>query len=446
MEAPEAAVAAGEYPDSAGEEEAYPSNNRWHLDCFRCNQCHTLLDSDADLLLLDDGSLICNNCTYSCSACGNKIEDLAILTGDQAFCATCFRCRNCKRKIENLRYARTSQGIFCMSCHESLMARRRKKSKLAAAAANAKEKDSMLVDKSLPALPPSEKAAAEAAQSREPPMNLHTELSPRPRPHAEQQEGECLSEGHAEPVGEKHEGTSPNEPVDPAHRVPGEGPHDIERVLRVQQGRRRDHEDTTTAPSPGSRCTSATASPALGGEEPKRQHLANSMSNGNANEKAQSAQEKFKLQDVPKRKRSNESRNSGKTEAVENPQARPLVKRENLSRTESAESTRVSQERPRGGVNQYLGAESESRPSTDSAMSPPPRDQARTELPTASKPIPRKEVGGSKLGKTQPPSYAASDAMSSSVSSTDSTALSTPTVNGKSISSPVIKPSEDSAP
>ncbi|KAI8941729.1 hypothetical protein NX059_002935 [Plenodomus lindquistii] len=126
------------------------AGNRWHIDCFRCNTCGTLLDSDANLLLLGDGSLICNNCTYSCNHCGNKIEDLAILTGDQAFCANCFRCRNCKRKIENLRYARTSQGIFCMSCHESLMARRRKKSKKPPAAVAPK------VDKSLPALPPQE--------------------------------------------------------------------------------------------------------------------------------------------------------------------------------------------------------------------------------------------------------------------------------------------------
>ena len=134
------------------------AGNRWHIDCFRCNTCGTLLDSDANLLLLGDGSLICNNCTYSCNHCGNKIEDLAILTGDQAFCANCFRCRNCKRKIENLRYARTSQGIFCMSCHESLMARRRKKSKKPPAAAQAAPK----VDKSLPALPP------QAEQSQRP--------------------------------------------------------------------------------------------------------------------------------------------------------------------------------------------------------------------------------------------------------------------------------------
>ena len=132
------------------------AGNRWHIDCFRCNTCQTLLDSDANLLLLGDGSLICNNCTYSCSACGNKIEDLAILTGEQAFCASCFKCRNCKKKIENLRYARTSQGIFCMSCHESLMARRRKKNKTQSrtTSANSNGSTPTVLDKSLPALPP----------------------------------------------------------------------------------------------------------------------------------------------------------------------------------------------------------------------------------------------------------------------------------------------------
>ncbi|KAJ4413844.1 Rho-type gtpase-activating protein [Gnomoniopsis sp. IMI 355080] len=158
----------------------FTAGNRWHLNCFRCNTCGTLLDSDANLLLLGDGSLICNNCTYSCSACGNKIEDLAILTGDQAFCATCFRCRNCKRKIENLRYARTSQGIFCMNCHESLMARRRKKSK-AAAQAKTRDKDSPMVEKSLPALPPSAIPPGAFSDDRvSPDSDTPTELSPRP--------------------------------------------------------------------------------------------------------------------------------------------------------------------------------------------------------------------------------------------------------------------------
>ncbi|CAN9196155.1 unnamed protein product [Alternaria alternata] len=185
----------GAYPESPIEDEVvYPckgcgeileegkafelAGNRWHIDCFRCNTCGTLLDSDANLLLLGDGSLICNNCTYSCNHCGNKIEDLAILTGDQAFCANCFRCRNCKRKIENLRYARTSQGIFCMSCHESLMARRRKKSKKPPSVAPK-------VDKSLPALPPQEQATSTFTPDLDTPSDVFsepttTDVSPRP--------------------------------------------------------------------------------------------------------------------------------------------------------------------------------------------------------------------------------------------------------------------------
>ena len=99
--------------------------NHWHFDCFRCSSCSTLLDPDAELLLLDDGSLVCTNCIYICSSCGTKTKDNAIITADQAFCKACFKCRNCQRALENLRYARTSQGIFCMDCHDVLIERRR---------------------------------------------------------------------------------------------------------------------------------------------------------------------------------------------------------------------------------------------------------------------------------------------------------------------------------
>lgn len=93
---------------------------------FRCSNCNSQLDCDTNLLVLGNGNLICNNCSYRCHLCDKKIEDLAILTGNQAFCSNCFSCRNCKKKIDDLRYARTSQGIFCMSCHESLLARKKR--------------------------------------------------------------------------------------------------------------------------------------------------------------------------------------------------------------------------------------------------------------------------------------------------------------------------------
>ncbi|KAH6627482.1 hypothetical protein F5144DRAFT_273587 [Chaetomium tenue] len=74
-------------------------------------------------LVGNDGSLICSDCRYGCSACGNKIDDLVILADDQAFCGSCFRCQNCDGKIKDLRYARAPQGMFCMGCYEGALAR-----------------------------------------------------------------------------------------------------------------------------------------------------------------------------------------------------------------------------------------------------------------------------------------------------------------------------------
>lgn len=67
-----------------------------------------------------------------------------------------------------------------MSCHESLMARRRKKSK-AVAQAKARDKESPMVEKSLPALPPNAIPPNAFSDERvSPESDTPTELSPRP--------------------------------------------------------------------------------------------------------------------------------------------------------------------------------------------------------------------------------------------------------------------------
>lgn len=100
------------------------SETRWHLNCFCCQSCSKLLGTETDFRLVSEGSLLCSDCMYSCAACGNKIEVLAILSGDWAFCASCFCCRKCDKHIENTQHARTSQGVFCMSCLHDITARR----------------------------------------------------------------------------------------------------------------------------------------------------------------------------------------------------------------------------------------------------------------------------------------------------------------------------------
>lgn len=101
-------------------------DDRWHIHCFKCSKCDSLLGCNSNFLVLGNGLLICSSCLYNCKQCGKKIDDLAILTGDQAYCSSCFRCRVCKLKIEDLRYARTSKGLFCMACHEKLLAKKKR--------------------------------------------------------------------------------------------------------------------------------------------------------------------------------------------------------------------------------------------------------------------------------------------------------------------------------
>jgi LIM domain len=61
------------------------AGNRWHINCFRCNTCYTMLKSDAiKILLLGDGSPICENCGYSLPHpklerhLGRHLEELAL--------------------------------------------------------------------------------------------------------------------------------------------------------------------------------------------------------------------------------------------------------------------------------------------------------------------------------------------------------------------------------
>lgn len=48
------------------------------------------------------------------------------MTGEDSYHAHCFKCKVCKNRIDDLVFAKTSQGIYCMDCHNQRMARIRK--------------------------------------------------------------------------------------------------------------------------------------------------------------------------------------------------------------------------------------------------------------------------------------------------------------------------------
>lgn len=93
----------------------------FHVDCFKCAKCSDKVTADTNLLLLSDGSPICANCSYSCNVCGLPILDEAIMTGDDSYHAHCFKCKVCKNRIDELVFAKTTQGIYCMNCHNERM-------------------------------------------------------------------------------------------------------------------------------------------------------------------------------------------------------------------------------------------------------------------------------------------------------------------------------------
>ncbi|PWN48569.1 RhoGAP-domain-containing protein [Violaceomyces palustris] len=99
----------------------------WHVDCFRCAKCKGRVRTDRDdILLLSDGHPICGQCNYTCQMCGGAIMEEAIMTGDESYHASCFNCRSCHSRIEELVFAKTSQGIYCMACHNERVARSRR--------------------------------------------------------------------------------------------------------------------------------------------------------------------------------------------------------------------------------------------------------------------------------------------------------------------------------
>ncbi|KAJ1919242.1 Rho-type gtpase-activating protein [Mycoemilia scoparia] len=110
----------------------------WHIECFRCSNCDNLIQSDASLLFLAEGKPICQDCSYCCSLCKQLIYDEAIFTVEGTYHSECFRCAQCKKRIQGKSFAKTSQ------CYSER--RERKK-------ASRKQKEQILLNKALPSIP-----------------------------------------------------------------------------------------------------------------------------------------------------------------------------------------------------------------------------------------------------------------------------------------------------
>ncbi|KAL0575599.1 Rho-type gtpase-activating protein [Marasmius crinis-equi] len=86
----------------------------------------------------EEGGLVV---AFGCNVCKLPILDEAIMTGDDSYHAHCFKCKVCKNRIDELVFAKTSQGIYCMNCHNERMIRIRKHTQKKAEREKEKERE-----------------------------------------------------------------------------------------------------------------------------------------------------------------------------------------------------------------------------------------------------------------------------------------------------------------
>lgn len=160
----------------------------WHIECFRCAKCKNRVSTERDdILLLSDGHPICGECNYSCNICNLPIMEEAIMTGDESYHASCFTCRSCHSKIEELVFAKTSQGIYCMKCHNERVARSRKhaEQKRAKARREKQLQDAQAAEASQRTNATSPAAAAAPSPSLDQPPSLPAKETPPPSASAQ---------------------------------------------------------------------------------------------------------------------------------------------------------------------------------------------------------------------------------------------------------------------
>ncbi|KAF9376376.1 hypothetical protein CPB97_010841 [Podila verticillata] len=89
------------------------------------------------------------------------------MTGEEAYHADCFRCIQCESKIDDLVFAKTSQGIYCMKCHQE-----RKEAKRQREERERMERAERMMEKLLPTIPEGEKRPNHSVDKPLPPFGL----------------------------------------------------------------------------------------------------------------------------------------------------------------------------------------------------------------------------------------------------------------------------------
>ena len=102
------------------------NENKYHLDCFRCNQCKQIIN-DQNVSVMNS-KCYCDQCYQKyfapqCDKCLKTIlnEKFTSFKG-KSYHSDCFRCHYCNETIMENKFATKNENIYCIQCFEQNIA------------------------------------------------------------------------------------------------------------------------------------------------------------------------------------------------------------------------------------------------------------------------------------------------------------------------------------
>jgi hypothetical protein len=101
----------------------------FHIDCYKCKKCQDSIEINDRVLLDFDGLPLCEHCFHKCTSCKLSISDskIVFVNNNSYYHSACFLCKKCSQVLDEKRFAKTKQSIYCTDCYQKRVAKLKRK-------------------------------------------------------------------------------------------------------------------------------------------------------------------------------------------------------------------------------------------------------------------------------------------------------------------------------
>jgi hypothetical protein len=101
----------------------------FHVDCYKCKKCQDSIEINDRVFLDFDGLPLCEHCFHKCTSCKLSISDSKIVyvNNNSYYHPACFLCKRCSQVLDEKRFAKTKQSIYCTDCYKKRLAKSKRK-------------------------------------------------------------------------------------------------------------------------------------------------------------------------------------------------------------------------------------------------------------------------------------------------------------------------------